>query len=201
VSQGGHGRGSKAPEAATIEELGRFAERVSRGANDTITQLNGTVLTQSRLIEHQARELERANDTIKALQNEVAELKRSDIDRERLLVEAKLAQLTIEHREKRFAQGMGVVREVAAPILMQLALSQGATGGSLGSAMTEGAESKRPLELVLTDIWCRLSEDTIKRLQAEAGNDLVYELLSQVTGGATAESQPAPNGVNGEKTK
>ncbi|KYF79946.1 hypothetical protein BE11_41950 [Sorangium cellulosum] len=170
-------RGVRAVDAAVLtEELTRLAREITRGANDTIAQLNGGLSAQQRIVEGYQSLLTDANLKIASLQEEVGELRRASVETKRLELEFELRRAELSLKEQRVHALLNTLRDVGGAVAVQY------MGQKRGGALPQPSpEPSRSVEAVIADIWPRLSPETVEKLKAEAGTDLVFELLTKVT--------------------
>ncbi|MDI1451306.1 hypothetical protein [Polyangium sp. 6x1] len=167
------------------ESFTRFADKIMARQNDTLAQISGTLLTYDSMVKGLAGTIGEQAATIKAQGAEIAGLQRSDLERAKFVAEIELKREEMACRERRSAAIIGTLREVGGSVVQQVVagrmLAAAAPAAQPSAAMTR-PEQGRPIAAVLADIWARLSEETIERLQQEAGIELVHELLTEVSG-------------------
>ncbi|MDI1475378.1 hypothetical protein [Polyangium sp. y55x31] len=167
------------------EAFTRFAEKIMARQNDTLAQISGTLLTYDSMVKGLAGTIGDQAATIKAQGAEIAGLQRSDLERAKFVAEIELKRAEMESRERRSAAIIGTLREVGGSVVQQVVAGRmlaAAAPAVQASAAIARPEQGRPIAAVLADIWARLSEETIERLQQEAGIQLVHELLTEVSG-------------------
>lgn len=170
--------------AELAESFTRFADKIVARQNDSLAQVSGTLLTYDAMIKSLAGINSAQAETIKAQAVEIAQLQRSDLERSKFIAEIELKRDEMASRERRNAALIHTLREVGGSVVQQVVAGRllskvPATVAADAPAMGAGG---RPLALVLAEIWARLSEETIQRLQEEAGIELVHELLTAVSG-------------------
>ncbi|MDI1444625.1 hypothetical protein [Polyangium sp. 6x1] len=167
------------------ESFTRFADKIMARQNDTLAQISGTLLTYDSMVKGLAGTIGEQAATIKAQGAEIAGLQRSDLERAKFVAEIELKREEMACRERRSAAIIGTLREVGGSVVQQVVAGRmlaAATPAAQPSAAIARPEHGRPIAAVLADIWARLSDETIERLQQEAGIELVHELLTEVSG-------------------
>jgi len=169
--------------AELAESFTRFADKIMARQNDTLAQIAGTLLTYDNMVKSLALTIGEQATTIKAQGAEIATLQRSDLERAKFVAEIELKREELGGRERRNAALLATLREVGGSVMQQVVAGRLLAAPPVAQAAPIAiARNTRPLAFVLADIWGRLSDETIERLQQEAGVELVHELLSGVSG-------------------
>ncbi|MDI1429032.1 hypothetical protein [Polyangium sorediatum] len=167
------------------ESFTRFADKIMARQNDTLAQISGTLLTYDSMVKGLAGTIGEQAATIKAQGAEIAGLQRSDLERAKFVAEIELKRAEMEGRERRSAAIIGTLREVGGSVVQQVVAGRmlaAATPAAEPAVAIARPEQGRPIAAVLAEIWARLSDETIERLQQDAGIELVHELLTEVSG-------------------
>lgn len=176
---------SKAPVGEGFDELGRILDRVMLRTNDAMSILTGTLGTQGSMISTLQEELLRMTQINAALHSRIGELQKFHREDEQLKAEFDIRRAELALKEKKTDAAISTATQVAGAILREIAARRMAALPPAGAPSAAATPGKRPLEAVVTEFWLRLSEETQGRIQEEAGEALVLEILQRLQGEQT----------------